>query len=478
VTLECAGNGRAQLSPRPLSQPWLLEAVGTAEWTGTPLLGLLEEAGVDASAAEVLFRGADRGVEGGEEQQFERSLPLAEALHEEVLLAYAMNGRPLPPQHGFPLRLVVPGWYGMTSVKWLEQITVLDRPFEGYQQARGYRLRQTPDEDGEPVSRMLPRSLLVPPGIPDFATRERTLGPGRCEVRGRAWSGFGPVNRVEVSVDGGASWSDARLGGQTSNWAWRAWDWAWEASVPGVYELCCRATDSTGNTQPLAALDPGRDLHRLRPQPARAPRPAALRAGRLGDFPGAAAGVTGHAADHLAERRPRHLPQLSGATAALAGGDRRTRLGAVAVAVLTGANSVVGDLAPHALDHVSQLDLGRDQDVPARRRSATAEPESLVTEDALEEVVDRAERRAARVKAPGTQTLVAVGVVGLPSLGVGEHLVSLGGGFELLLRLGVVAVHVRVQFPREGPEGLLDLALARVPGDPELLVVVAWHQSP
>ena len=124
VTLECAGNGRAALSPRPLSQPWLLEAVGTAEWTGTPLRGLLEEAGVEEGAVEVLFRGLDRGVEGGEEQHYERSLPLAEALREEVLLAYAMNGQPLPPQHGFPLRLVVPGWYGMTSVKWLDRITV------------------------------------------------------------------------------------------------------------------------------------------------------------------------------------------------------------------------------------------------------------------------------------------------------------------------------------------------------------------
>ena len=106
-----------------------------------------------------------------------------------MLLAYAMNGEPLPPQHGFPLRLVVPGWYGMTSVKWLERITVLDQPFEGYQQVRGYRLRQTPDEPGEPVSRMLPRSLMVPPGIPDFATRERIArarSAGPCAAaRGR-----------------------------------------------------------------------------------------------------------------------------------------------------------------------------------------------------------------------------------------------------------------------------------------------------
>ncbi|MDX6660159.1 MAG: hypothetical protein QOJ55_981 [Solirubrobacteraceae bacterium] len=253
VTLECAGNGRAALSPRPVSQPWLLEAVGTAEWTGIPLLGLLEEAGVGEDAVDVLFGALDRGVEGGEEQQFARSLPLAEALREEVLLAYAMNDGPLPPQHGFPLRLVVPGWYGMTSVKWVERITVLDQPFEGYQQARGYRLRQTPEEAGEPVSRMLPRSLMVPPGIPDFATRERTLEAGPHKVTGRAWSGFGPVERVEVSADGGASWGDARLGRQPSRWAWRQWEWDWEPREPGRYELCCRATDSAGNGQPLTA---------------------------------------------------------------------------------------------------------------------------------------------------------------------------------------------------------------------------------
>lgn len=253
VTLECAGNGRAYLSPRPLSQPWLLEAVGTAEWTGTPLRGVLEEAGVEDRATEVLFRAIDRGVEGGEQQQFERSLPLSDAVREETLLAYAMNGQPLPPQHGFPLRLIVPGWYGMTSVKWLERITVLATPFEGYQQRRGYRLRQTPEEDGEPVTRMLPRSLMIPPGIPDFSTRERRIGPGSCTLRGRAWSGFGEVMRVEVSVDGGVSWSDARLGSQSSKWAWRLWEWQWESREPGVYELCCRATDTAGNAQPLEA---------------------------------------------------------------------------------------------------------------------------------------------------------------------------------------------------------------------------------
>ncbi|MEA2445703.1 MAG: hypothetical protein QOJ12_2995, partial [Thermoleophilales bacterium] len=151
VTMECAGNGRAQLDPRPLSQPWLVEAVGTAEWTGIPLRLLLEEAGVGDGAAEVVFSGLDRGVEGGVEQSYERSLPLSEALLDDVLLAYAVNGQPLPPQHGFPLRLVVPGWYGMTNVKWLGRVTVVTEPFGGYQQATSYRVRQSEEEEGVPV---------------------------------------------------------------------------------------------------------------------------------------------------------------------------------------------------------------------------------------------------------------------------------------------------------------------------------------
>jgi DMSO/TMAO reductase YedYZ molybdopterin-dependent catalytic subunit len=123
VTMECAGNGRALLSPRPISQPWLSEAIGTAEWTGTPLAPILREAGIEDEAVELVFTGADRGVQGGVEHDYERSLTVPDAMREEVLLAYAINGQPLPPQHGFPLRLIVPGWYGMTSVKWLTRIT-------------------------------------------------------------------------------------------------------------------------------------------------------------------------------------------------------------------------------------------------------------------------------------------------------------------------------------------------------------------
>ena len=179
ATMECAGNGRALLEPRPISQPWLMEAVGTARWAGVSLADLLEEAAPSADAVEVVFSALDRGVEGGVEQRYERSLSLEEALEAGAVLAYEMNGAPLPPQHGFPLRLVVPGWYGMTNVKWLSSITVATTPFTGYQVTSGYRFRQTEDEDGRPVTRMRPRSLMAPPGVPDFNTRN-------ADRRGRA----------------------------------------------------------------------------------------------------------------------------------------------------------------------------------------------------------------------------------------------------------------------------------------------------
>ncbi|MET0609194.1 MAG: sulfite oxidase [Gaiellaceae bacterium] len=248
VTVECAGTGRAKLDPRPVSQPWLLEAVGTARWRGTPLRPLLEEAGI-GGAVEVLCTGLDRGIEAEEEQAFQRSLPLEEALRGEVLLAYEMNGAPLPPQHGFPLRLVVPGWYGMTNVKWLERIELVDTPFAGYQNSWSYRLRQAEDEEGVPLDRMQPRSLMVPPGIPEFMTRDRTVATGEVLLQGRAWAGHAPVEQVEVSSDGGETWDAAELEPAGEPWAWRAWSFRWSAE-PGEHVLCCRARDEAGNEQP------------------------------------------------------------------------------------------------------------------------------------------------------------------------------------------------------------------------------------
>ncbi|MFF7238806.1 sulfite oxidase [Streptomyces collinus] len=253
VTLECAGNGRALLSPRPVSQPWLVEAVGTAEWTGVPLRLLLDEAGLAPDAVDVVFTGADHGVERGVEQDYERGLPVDVATADEpgVLVAYAMNGAPLPPQHGRPLRLVVPGWYGMAQVKWLRAVTVVDAPFTGFQQSVAYRIRQRPQEAGEPVTRMVPRALLVPPGFPDFMSRTRVVPPGPVLLEGRAWSGRAPVTSVEVSTDGGATWRQAELEPDRGHrWAWRRWTLGWFA-VPGDHVLSARAHDEAGNTQPL-----------------------------------------------------------------------------------------------------------------------------------------------------------------------------------------------------------------------------------
>jgi sulfane dehydrogenase subunit SoxC len=248
ITFECAGNGRALLEPRPVSQPWLTEAVGTAEWGGTALAPLLEEVGASHYAIELLFSALDSGIEGGEAQSYERALPIQEA--REAILAYDMNGAPLPPQHGFPLRLVVPGWYGMQNVKWLTRISVLEEPYTGFQNSVAYRMYDEDGKPGEPVTRMLPRSLMVPPGVPDFMTRTRHVKPGPTRLTGRAWSGKGSVEGVEVSTDGGATFGAAVLEPSSGPNVWRGWSFDWDAT-PGEHVLSSRATDSAGNTQPL-----------------------------------------------------------------------------------------------------------------------------------------------------------------------------------------------------------------------------------
>jgi DMSO/TMAO reductase YedYZ molybdopterin-dependent catalytic subunit len=235
-----------------LSQPWLSEAVGTAEWTGTPLGPILAEAGLLEQSSEVVFTGLDRGVQGNVMQQYERSLSLADATRGEVLLAYAINGQRLPPQHGFPLRLIVPGWYGMAHVKWLRSITVLDRAFDGYQQALAYHYRRSDADSGIAVTRMLPRALMVPPGVPDFMSRTRFVEPSIVQLEGRAWSGIAPVTRVEFSDDAGATWREATLGKRVSPYAWLPWTHLWDATKPGEYELSVRATDAAGNSQPAS----------------------------------------------------------------------------------------------------------------------------------------------------------------------------------------------------------------------------------
>ena len=245
VTMECAGNGRALMPPRAESQPWLDGAVGNAEWTGTPLPPLLEEAGLQADAVQLVFTGADHGIQGDVEQDYQWGW--LDDIVREVLLAYEMNGQPLPPQHGYPVRLLVPDWYGMCSVKWLRIITAVAAPFDGFQ-LEAYQLRQDPeapgcgDEEGRPA-------LMVPPGFSDFPLGGGSSTPVRAISSG-AWSGWG-VTRVEVSVDGGRAWSDALLGPRRGRVvAWRAWSFDWNAET-GEHELLVQATDEAGNVQPM-----------------------------------------------------------------------------------------------------------------------------------------------------------------------------------------------------------------------------------
>ncbi len=249
VTLECAGNGRGNVTPRWPSMPWMSEAVGTSEWTGTPLKGVLEMAGVLPDAVEVSFTGVDRGFDRGHEHTYGRSLNTEMALSEDVLLVYAMNGQDLLPQHGFPLRLVVPGWYGMASVKWLETIDVLSAPYQGFQQVQTYMFKQRAEDKGVPITTMRVKSLMAPPGIPDWYTQQRLIDRGVTRLAGRAWSGKGtPIAKVDVAIDG--AWQAATLDEAAGKYAWLGWHFDWNAT-PGEYELMCRATDADGNVQPL-----------------------------------------------------------------------------------------------------------------------------------------------------------------------------------------------------------------------------------
>ncbi|HWG90807.1 MAG TPA: sulfite oxidase [Candidatus Thermoplasmatota archaeon] len=246
VVMECAGNGRTRLRPQPPGTPWGENAVGCASFRGTPLAPLLQEAGLKPEAVELLFEGADRGVAHGHAMSYERSLPVAAALHPDTLLVYEMNGEPLTPDHGAPVRLLVPGWYGMASVKWLTKITAITEPFQGFFQAEHYVTRPSESAPGVPVTRMRLKSLLTSPAPSDLLnTGEPVL------LTGKAWSGEHPVARVRVSVDAGRTWRDATLRASAGPYAWREFELAWTPEARGDYTVLCQAIDEAGNAQPL-----------------------------------------------------------------------------------------------------------------------------------------------------------------------------------------------------------------------------------
>jgi hydroxyacylglutathione hydrolase len=245
VTLECAGNGRAGIGHLTDGVPWALGAVGTAEWTGVPLVEVLNRAGIQSTAREVIFRGADSGAVQGRAgtTRYERSLTLGHAKAPRVLLAYAMNGEPLPAQHGYPVRLIVPGWYGMAAVKWLTEVSVTDQAFAGHYQTGSYHYEWARDGQvvREPVSLQRIRSLITEP----LAGEQINAGP--LVIRGVAWSGAAPIARVEVSV-GDRPWQDGQLLGARSRYRWQRWELITRVDR-GETTIKARATDLAGHTQ-------------------------------------------------------------------------------------------------------------------------------------------------------------------------------------------------------------------------------------
>src|SRR5438034_5832968 len=251
VTLECAGNNRSCLEPKVKGVQWGLGAVGTAEWTGVPLSILLDRAGVKTNRRQVILEGADGGMledpkSPPGELKFARSVPVEKA-RADVLLAYKMNGSDLPPQHGFPVRAIVPGWYAMASIKWLQRIIVTDQPFTGYYQTIDYAYweRQKAIAELTPLTEMQVKAQIAEPAEGDVVPAN-----SRVRVHGAAWTSNGEITKVELSMDGGATWTEAKLLGESKPNAWRLWEFNWQTPTAAATQtLIARATDSLGRTQ-------------------------------------------------------------------------------------------------------------------------------------------------------------------------------------------------------------------------------------
>ena len=270
VTLECAGNNRNFLQPKVKGVQWHLGAVGTAEWGGVRLSTLLDRAIPKSNASEVILEGADCGIledpkSPPGELKYARSIPLDKA-RRDVLLAYKMNDAELPPEHGFPLRAIVPGWYAMASVKWLQRIIVTDRPFTGYYQTIDYAYWQRTDyghwQRGERIAELTPiTDMHVKAEIARPAEGERVPTNTNISVRGAAWACDAEISKVELSTDGGTSWNEASLVGESKPNAWRLGAFNWKTPAqPGKYTLVARATDSLNRTQPVHR-DPDRGTY-------------------------------------------------------------------------------------------------------------------------------------------------------------------------------------------------------------------------
>jgi DMSO/TMAO reductase YedYZ molybdopterin-dependent catalytic subunit len=236
--LECAGNGRSRFDPIPPGTPWGNDAIGNAVWEGVSLADVLDLAGVRAGTVDLVAQGADF-------PEMRRGLPLAVARDPDVMLAWKMNGEPLPAAHGGPVRLLVPGWAGIASTKWLVGLEAIDRPFDGFWNADNYVIWNERGDPLRPVAEMPPKSLIVTPSDGDEVVA------GELTVSGWAWSGYGAIQQVDLSADGGETWLAAKLHPGERH-GWRRWDLVWQAS-PGTHRLRARATDARRLRQPTAA---------------------------------------------------------------------------------------------------------------------------------------------------------------------------------------------------------------------------------
>src|SRR5436190_1163883 len=264
VTLECAGNNRNFLEPKVKGVQWRLGAVGTAEWTGVPLSVLLDRAKPKPQASEVVLEGADGGILEDPKSppgklHFARSIPLEKA-RADALLAYKMNGSDLPPENGFPVRAIVPGWYAVASIKWIQRIIVTDQPFTGYYQTIDYAYWKRREQEAEltPVAEVQIKAEIAKP-----AEGETVPANSSVRVYGAAWTCDGEITKVEVSTNGGATWTDANLLGESKSNAWRLWEFNWQTpAAPEKQTLIARATDSLGRTQPVQR-DPDRGTYMI-----------------------------------------------------------------------------------------------------------------------------------------------------------------------------------------------------------------------
>jgi DMSO/TMAO reductase YedYZ molybdopterin-dependent catalytic subunit len=252
VTLECAGNGRAFYDPPVAGIQWEKGAVGNARFTGARLADVLKKAGVKATGKYVAMNGADKPV--GKMPDFIRNLQIEKAMHPDTVLAYEMNGEPLPPLHGFPLRAVVPGWEGAYSVKWLTHVQVIDKEHEGFFVKTAYRYPNRRVAPGEAVAPqdMIPLTGLVVKSFINSPLEGAKFKPGRVRMSGLAWAGEANIAKVDVSMDNGSTWVPARLGKEREPYAWQSFEHEFNIAAPGSYLLMARATDDKGNVQPIA----------------------------------------------------------------------------------------------------------------------------------------------------------------------------------------------------------------------------------